>query len=474
MAEIEVYGIGSTSFSVKLTGLQTKDITYTRKCAWTVYEVSSYNSVASSVTYISPGYEEGGDFTFSGMSPNTEYLVNCYITRTDTGAYLTSLSCDTFYTESGGDVSNWVLFELDSANISQEDYREEKYLYEKAAYVLPVVFSESGYTHFYTYDYSGYVDTCVYLSRSPDFDYANGEPTNYVSSNSGGLDGHNSDIKYYVTAGVTYYFFVRGYSETVTGYVDVYVDVPWGLNTLSYGTLSAEKTETVSIMPYTLYRRSMYFETSGTVTFSSSGYYNLAGFLGITPGWDWGVPDDYIASNTDSLNFSITYDVTAGQIYYLWFRGHEAGTASISVSDVSGGSSIAKWNWFASNGSASKDVTTASYYALSKGTPTTSFSHLVWNDMVDKAYEIIRAKTNWWDENYASYNNTKMNSPPYELTAKMFNSLRNNIELIGNRSDVLGYKTGIGQVFAKNTDYPVKAEYFITLANYINDCIDNL
>ncbi len=136
---------------------------------------------------------------------------------------------------------------------------------------------------------------------------------------------------------------------------------------------------------------------------------------------------------------------------------------------------IAKWSWYASNGTnASAIETFTSYATLTKGSPTESFYHTVWNDMVEKAWEIIKASTNWWDSTYGSLDDTKFYSEPYELTADMFNSLRNNIELVGNGYLGIG-RTGIPRpVYSYDSNYPVKASYFTTLTDYMNECIDNL
>jgi hypothetical protein len=231
---------------------------------------------------------------------------------------------------------------------------------------------------------------------------------------------------------------------------------------------------------------SVTFKNSGTATFYTEGDADTYGYLGTSPDFDYinGRPMFWDTRNDDSdlgVNFSITWDVTTDTTYYVWIKdwNNIGDTITLCIEPPAEKPSIAKWSWSASNGSnASASVTLNSYYALNKGIPTSDFSHLVWMDMVDKVWDIIKATTNWWDEDYASLYDTK-NLPQnsdglYELTAAAFNSLRNNIELVGNQSSVLGYKTGIGQVLAKNTNYRVKAEYFLTLANYINDCIDNL
>ena len=135
----------------------------------------------------------------------------------------------------------------------------------------------------------------------------------------------------------------------------------------------------------------------------------------------------------------------------------------------SGGTTIERWKWNASNGTASAEVTNKALTAVAFNGATTNFSYLVWNDMVNKVYEIIKATTNWWDSEYATYASTKMTESNKTLTADRFNSLRNNLELVCN---YLGLsKTGIGKVNSGDTVY---GDYFTTLADTMNSCINNL
>lgn len=248
MASIYVYSVSSTSISVRLTGLQTSGVDYTRKCTWAAYEKSTNNAAASGNSYITQGAEQGGDITLSGLSPNTAYMVYCTVYRTDTGEFLASI------------------------------------------------------------------------------------PSVDVTTNSSGGGGGSS------------------------------------------GGDSGETT---------------------TVT---------------------------------------------------------------------------KWDWFGVNGDAWAEETTAAYNAITNKTATTNFSRYVWNDMVAKVYDIAMASTKYWDSDYAFHYETLMSQKPYELTAVKFNSLRNNIELVGNYVG-LGYRTGIGVVAPGDV---VRGEFFITLTNYMNACIDKL
>ena len=139
----------------------------------------------------------------------------------------------------------------------------------------------------------------------------------------------------------------------------------------------------------------------------------------------------------------------------------------------SGGGSttnITKWSWNSSNGDATAIQTSMAYTAVVNKTEVSNFAYLVWNDIVDKVYELAFATVKFWDATYATYANTKMTSSDKTLTAVKFNSLRNNLELVGNNIG-LGDKTGIDRVYPKDKVY---GDYFTTLTEYINWCIENL
>lgn len=125
--------------------------------------------------------------------------------------------------------------------------------------------------------------------------------------------------------------------------------------------------------------------------------------------------------------------------------------------------SVDVWSWYASNGNASTAQTKAAYDAITNNGHTNEFSYLVWNDMVDKVYEILDATGDSWNTRYASYSETKMSISDKTITAQRFNSLRCNIELHCH--------TGIREVSPGDTVY---GWYFITLASCINQCIDSL
>jgi hypothetical protein len=373
LASIEVYGIGSTSFSARLIGLQTSGVDYTRKCTWTVREKKSNNSVSSVIEYITQGETEGVSHTFSGLSANTDYVVSCTVYNYDTGAWLNSFSADV--TTSGGTSPTWSLTEIDLGTLTSDYYTDLEF--NLSPY--------HGYRYSFTVPYSGYleveswvcVDARVYISDNPSFNEVAGDP--FFPDWECYDDGTYLRFGKLVEKNTTYYLFFRGFDETVSG------------------------------------------------------------FCGIG----------------------------------LQFQADESTT-------------IAKWDWYSSNGSnASASDTINSYYALNKDEPTSDFSNDVWMDMVDKVDEITQA-SNYWDEDYASLYDTK-NLPQnsdglYELTAVAFNSLRNNIELVGLKLGMskIPNATDGDNAVSGTIPHPVTsgrkvfAHYFLTLANYINSCIDNL
>jgi hypothetical protein len=128
--------------------------------------------------------------------------------------------------------------------------------------------------------------------------------------------------------------------------------------------------------------------------------------------------------------------------------------------------SVWMWDWQMSNGSATAEETRAAYNAIWNNEDTRNFSHLVWNDLVNKVKELLDVDVRAWDRKYLSYSDTLMNYPPYKLTADKFNSLTRNLTNL--------YDTDyFGVVESRNQDYPVKGMYFYMIATIINVLITN-
>ena len=289
----------------------------------------------------------------------------------------------------------------------------------------------------------------------------------------------------------TYGFYCPIYksgTDTLLGYASGYAktaEAPnWNLKSLNIGEMDLTSNDYwdgyYEFGERAMVRCQFTVAENGFVALYTLGSTDTVGYFGTSPDFDiYGTsnePSSYDYFNDDSFNdtnFYIEAPVTAGTTYYMWVRAINSTTplsTALYIELHPPKPSITKWSWSASNGNASTSATYAAYSALTNGEDTRNFSHIVWSDMVDKVYEIAMATIGYWDESYATYYNTKMNTEPYELTADMFNSIRNNIELVGNYIG-LGYRTGISKVYP---DYKVYGYYLTSLTNYINSCIDNL
>ena len=368
----------------------------------------------------------------------------------------------------------WSTFSIDNVNYEAGSaylgyYDEDNNAVEGIApYQLQygrVTFSRSGYAHFYSVSD---LDLVAFLSDEAALSHDWSEPASILAYDDESGDNHNFDIKYYVTAGKEYYLYVRGATGQEEGWVEVVATEPWSLNSSNYGTLSAAKTESVYVSPFTLYRRAVKFSDSGSVTISASGSLDTYGWVGVSSDFAHGKPKEYMKKDDDSgssFNFSITMDVEAGEQYYIWFKSLEvtgSGTVTVNVTQPVG-FYVPKWDWNKSNGTASDEDTKAAYFAATFQGETLDFSHDVWNDLVDKVKAILDELDLEWNQYYGlTYEETRMTAKPYELTAQKFNSLRYNVGV--------HYSTNIDEVSPGDD---VLGKYITILASRINDWIDS-
>lgn len=306
----DYYTTSGLTFSVKFTATPADNCTFTR---W-VYRLGSTSGTVQ--------YSYDNPFTYNG----------------DQDIFIRAEG-----ESEGGSDSRWSAWQEERLNISTYSQSVDIYNYETGNYQLEpynvhrytVVFDYSGYAHFYTV---GDVDTIGFLSDEYDWNSENSGPLYEIASDDDSGDGTNFDIEYYVEAGVEYNIYVRSYNGEDSGAVTLYVTEPYDISSSSYGTLSADKTESVSLKACKLYRRTVYFSECGTVTISSSGSIDTRGWISTSSSWSKGEPTDYLEydddSGSSSTNFSFTYDVVAGTRYYIWFRAYYAGdtgTTTISV-----------------------------------------------------------------------------------------------------------------------------------------------
>lgn len=123
---------------------------------------------------------------------------------------------------------------------------------------------------------------------------------------------------------------------------------------------------------------------------------------------------------------------------------------------------VEPWSWFAS-------TERENFYNVLYGNlPAESryLSHNVWNDLVDKVYELIVAtNSNYggqWNQYYISTPEGAHVSRGETLSALKFNATRLNLDLVQD--------TGIDTVSRND---PILPSYFITLTDVINDVIEN-
>lgn len=102
----------------------------------------------------------------------------------------------------------------------------------------------------------------------------------------------------------------------------------WTLDKITVDELSEDYSIELELAPYYMYRLKVSFPYSGTATFYTSGDVDTLGFLGTSTGFDdeAGEPKRYKATDDQSgteNNFSISYDVEVGEIYYLYVRCYD-------------------------------------------------------------------------------------------------------------------------------------------------------
>lgn len=256
---------------------------------------------------------------------------------------------------------------------------------------------------------------------------------------------------------VTYKFYGHTSSSWKLGSTVDYLNLKSAIShSLSFGTAGYVARIKVS------------FAYSGTATFSSSGDSDTIGYLSTVSTLDTstGNPTSYIADNDDGgsdSNFSFTYDVTAGTTYYLWVRLYSIGDTGTTVAQIAPPTPVTPWDWNASNGKASASVTRAAHTAITSKGATSSFSYLVWNDLVNKVLEALSADGDSWSTHNSTYldsDSTKMSPSDKTLTAARFNALRWNI---GRH-----YSTGLTD---KSKGDVVYGSYFTTLTSALNSWI---
>lgn len=308
------YDYGSSAYSATgFSGTTTFTATPADGCVFTrwVYRVGGATA--------SQQYSYDNPFRYSG---DTQEL----IIRAEGEVESSSEPSWTRYTGAFGTISSF-----DYVDISLDEF--ELYRYS-------VSFAKSGTAYFYTEGTE--VDVCGYLSTSGGWDSENGEPSSYIKYDDDGHGVPNFGIQYNVTAGTTYYVWVRGLSGSSSGDVTLCIEPPvdtWTLVTGAFGTISSEASASFTLGTNQMRRYSVSFKNSGSANFFAMGSEDTWGYLSTTTGFDNtnGMPTSYLAEDGTSGpgdNFAITYNVTAGTTYYIWVcesYGESTGTIELYV-----------------------------------------------------------------------------------------------------------------------------------------------
>ena len=161
--------------------------------------------------------------TITGLSANTNYSwtatlgyiannVIAWTSNTDSGSFRTSATSTTWSISSN---TSWGTLS-DTKTVSQSISRYTLYRYK-------VVFAYSGTATCYT---TGSFDTKGYLSTSSSYSSSSGLPTSILYEDNDSGDSSNFSFSATVTAGTTYYLFVRHYSGASQGTTTIVVEPP--------------------------------------------------------------------------------------------------------------------------------------------------------------------------------------------------------------------------------------------------------
>lgn len=138
-----------------------------------------------------------------------------------------------------------------------------------------------------------------------------------------------------LTSNVDYHLNYQGINSSGTGNNMADAEVhktengrsSWTLfsSTASWGNFASGGTKSVSYLTDDsyLYRYSMSFDVSGTVSIEVDANFSVASYISTTTSHSNGKPTSNIASKENSgSSYTLTASVTAGTTYYLYFRGN--------------------------------------------------------------------------------------------------------------------------------------------------------
>lgn len=117
---------------------------------------------------------------------------------------------------------------------------------------------------------------------------------------------------------------------------------------------------------------------------------------------------------------------TTSENPFVYEEGQDIHIRAVAI-PIGPSGSITEFDWHSSNGSASAEQTEKAYEAVANQGKLKDFSHLVWNDMVDKLYEVLTAEGYYWNSYPLTFEKTKMTASDRDMTADRFNTFGYNL-----------------------------------------------
>lgn len=211
------------------------------------------------------------------------------------------------------------------------------------------------------------------------------------------------------------------------------------LSNITQTSVTVTITPDSSIEYYRVFCR--YADDENDTSYDEEGIYTTSTYQCIIPDLD---------PETDYL-VNVGTSTTGGQPW-TWL-GAKAFTTKAEVS-------VEEWSWNISNGLASAAQTQLAYAAITGQGGLEDFSYLVWNDIVNKTYEVVTDRGGSWNTTYGTLAETRMTAADKQMTAKRFNAVVWNLAQ---------YVTPL--VTRKAKGDAMLGEYFTLLTDSINNTI---
>lgn len=235
MAYISIVSKTTSSITVQLVSLDESWNGATRTVNWYIGSaggnIPTENAYSDmKIAYISGSPSSGGKVTFSGLKSGTEYGFYCTVYHGSNFLAEKTAQATTEYDDSGDTTDEWTLRNY----ASQRDFFSIWDQFRAGeCFCIPVTFSYSGKAIFYcdSSNNGEAADMLAFLSTSKNFDtdVDVGEPMSYLIYNDDSSKDYNNTMtardfgfEYNVTAGVTYYLFVR---ENLVSYYPGYIKI---------------------------------------------------------------------------------------------------------------------------------------------------------------------------------------------------------------------------------------------------------